>query len=38
MISASAFYLAFVIAIFSFFGMVLYDAYKEVINENEEES
>ena len=38
MFSSSAFYLAFVIAIFAFFAMVLYDAYKEVINENEEES
>lgn len=38
MISSSAFYLAFVIAIFAFFGMVLYGAYKEVIEADEEES
>ena len=38
MISSSAFYLAFVIAIFSLFAMVLYGAYKEVIEADEEES
>ena len=38
MISSSAFYLAFVIAIFAFFAMVLYDAYKKVIEADEEES
>ena len=38
MISSSAFYLAFVIAIFAFFAMVLYGVYKEVIKADEEES